>query len=441
VRGSLLEHPRNVGRNRGSAWHAVCTPTASNEIPMAHPAVTYAPLVIDQHVRAGAARRRRLLMLAGVLALLAAGIAFFAGGGSKPVQYDVSLVERRTIQQEVEATGQLDVIRRVEVPAPVPGRLIRVLVREGQDVTQGQPLAFLDGRAAVIAARAAQADLDANGGRVAEARAELSAATAALERARRLRERELASDREVEAARATESKASAAVAAAVAERAQARESLRSAKLAESLSSILAPESGIVLRAPEVTGAAVSPEREALFVIGSSLDSLRIVADVAESDVSQVRFGQSANFTVPAYPGRTFTAIVDYVGISARRSAVAVRYPVQLRAENPSRSLLPGMTVTVTIGVARKDGVLAARDAALRFRSEGGSDGNSRASVWRITPHGLDKVRVTAGLSDGAFTELIPEVPGALAVGTELALGVLENGAPRSAGPGIRLGNR
>jgi hypothetical protein len=74
---------------------------------MVHLEVTYAPLVIDQHVRAGTARRRRLLVLAGVLAFLAAVIALFAGGGSKPVQYDVSLVERRTIQHEDEATESL----------------------------------------------------------------------------------------------------------------------------------------------------------------------------------------------------------------------------------------------------------------------------------------------------------------------------------------------
>src|SRR5688572_5907876 len=99
---------------------------------MVHPEVTYAPLVISPHVRGGAVRRRRLLALAGVGMLVAAGTALFAGGGAKPVQYEVSAVERRTIQQEVEATGQLDVTRRVEVPAPVSGRLIRVLVREGQ---------------------------------------------------------------------------------------------------------------------------------------------------------------------------------------------------------------------------------------------------------------------------------------------------------------------
>src|SRR5687767_9090153 len=99
---------------------------------MAHPEVTYAPLVIDQHLRARAARRRRLLVLAGVLALLAAGIALFAGGGSSGAR------------------------------SPPPARPSE-------------------------------------------------------------RERELASDREVEAANAADSKASAAVAAAVAERSQPRE--------------------------------------------------------------------------------------------------------------------------------------------------------------------------------------------------------------------------
>jgi HlyD family secretion protein len=402
---------------------------------------TYTPLVISPEVGASAVRRRRLLWALAVVVVITTCIAVFASGRSAPPRYEAASVERRTIVQEVEVTGQLDVRRRVEVPAPLPGRLLKVLAREGEPVTEGQPLALLDDRALAIAARGARASLEATNGRVAAARVALAAAAKTLERTERLRKRELASDSDVGNATAEQSKAQAALAAAIAERAQAQESLRSAKLSASLSSITSPMSGIVLQEPEVSGAAVSPEREPLFVIGSALDALRVVADVAESDVSTLRPGQLARFTVPAHPGRFFAARVERVGISARRSAVAVRYPVELLAENRSGELLPGMTATVTIAVARKENVLATRDAALRFRPEGTPEGSPRASVWRITPHGLEQVRVTAGLSDGAFTELLPEIPGSLAVGTGLALGLQADDAPKTSGPGIRLGNR
>jgi HlyD family secretion protein len=204
---------------------------------------------------------------------------------------------------------------------------------------------------------------------------------------------------------------------------------------------MAPITGIVLVAPDTTGATVGPERGALFVLGSELDSLRIQAEVAESEVGDLKSGQTARFSVPAHPGRLFDATVEHIGVDARRTAVAVRYPVELRAKNDSGSLLPGMTATIEIVVARADDVLATRDAALRFQPESAPDAPLRSRVWRVTPGGLEAVRVSAGLSDGAFIELRPDTPGTLGTGVELALGLLQDEPPKTGGPGVRLGNR
>jgi HlyD family secretion protein len=399
------------------------------------------PLLISPQVRRGAVRRRWLALAAALAVIAAIAVAVAVRAKAEPTRYGTAVTERRTIIRLVEATGSLDVIRRVEVPALVSGQLVTVLVRAGERVTQGQSLALLDGRAGAIAARAAQASVNASSGKVTEALAALVAATEARERTDRLKSRELASESDVEAARARESRARAALATMRAERSQALELLRSAKLSESLSAITAPISGVVLEAPETSGGTVGPERGTLFVLGSGLDSLRVQAEVAESEVGELRPGQAARFSVPAHPGRLFDAVVEYVGVDARRTAVAVRYPVELRAGNPAGVLLPGMTATVQIAVARADDVLATRDATLRFQPEGAPDAPARSRVWRVRKSGLEMVRVTTGLSDGAFTEIRPEPPGGLEVGVELALGVLANDEPKANGPGIRLGNR
>jgi HlyD family secretion protein len=432
-------------------WHDTCTPSASGALMPSDASGSEfvagfrpndpAPLAISPRVSGGLLSRRRVRWALILIAAACVAAVFFARNRTEPSRYITTRIERRTIIKEVEVTGQLDVIRRIEVPAPLPARLVEVLVREGDRVTEGQPLALLDGRALTIAARGARAGLDASSSKAAEALVELDAAHEALARIERLRSRDLASLSELEEARARASRAKAALATARADRSLARESLRSARLSESSSTIQAPMSGIVLQGPEVTGAAVSPEREALFVIGSALDTLRVVAEVAESEVSEVHPGQAARFTVPAHPGRSFAARVNSVGVAARRSAVAVRYRVELEAPNPSNLLLPGMTATATIAVARAENVLAARDGALRLIPDGAPDGNARVRVFRVDASGLQPIRISAGISDGVFTELESDPPGALGVGTELAVGLRTDDASRSTGPGIRLGNR
>jgi len=397
-------------------------------------------LVIPPEVRRGV-RRRRWVTLA-VLGALAAGGAVFlvARNRPQPTQYRTTSVERRTVVRMVEATGHLDVTTRVEVALPEQGALAKILVHAGDRVTAGQPLAQLDARAAQIALRGAQATLAAAGSRVAEAQTAVAAATEARERTERLLEKQLASATDLASAKSAESKARAALATARAERSATTPSLQSAELSQTLTTLASPIDGVVLQAPSSLSPPAGDKRGG-FVVGSALETLRVDADVAESEVGQLHPGQVAHFSVPAFAGRTFDGKVVRIGIDAQRGVAAVRYPVELSADNPGRVLLPGMTATVTIEVDRAENALAVREAALRFRPEGAGEVAPRRQVWSVTPSGLDAVAVKPGLTDGAFTVIEPEPASALTVGTRLALGVLNPEPSKSSGPGIKLGTR
>jgi HlyD family secretion protein len=396
-------------------------------------------LVIPPEVRRGV-RRRRWTALA-VLAVVAAGGVAYGVFRNRPMptRYRTSLVERRTIVRVVEATGHVDVTTRVDVNVPEEGRLVELFVKSGDTVKANQPLARLDQRAAVIGLQSAQASVAAAGSRVLEAETALAAATEARARTERLLAKELASAADLEAARSAESKARAAVATARADRSATSQGLKSAELTRSLTTIVSPIDGVVLDAPTSLGPTVSPDRRALFVVGSALDTLRVDADVAEAEVGRLRPGQLAHFTVPAFPGKNFDGKVVRIGIDAERTSSAVRYPVELSADNHERVLLPGMTATVTIEVDRAENVLAVREAALRFRPEGTSEGTPRHTVWTTRGSGLEPIAVRPGLSDGAFTAVEPEAPALLPVGTPLALGVVATEGQKSTGPGIKLG--
>lgn len=387
------------------------------------------------------ARVRRLVWFF-VLVGVVAGVGYYLLPSSVVGEtYRTAAVTRRTIVRLVEATGHLDVRRRVEVPAPIPGRLVEIVVAARSAVKRGDLLARLDDRAAALAVKGAQATVQAAAGRVAEARAALSAATEERTRVERLVGRGLASQQELSSARAVVQRAEAALQAARAEQTAAAGNVASAQLGRNLGDIVAPADGVVLVAPERLGAAVGPERGALFVIGESLDVMRIDAMVGEADIGEIRPGQSTRFEVQAFPARSFDATVDRIGLEPQREGGLVMYPVTLHAQNPDGSLLPGMTAAVHFEVARHRDVLAVREAALRFAPEDAPAAPARSRIWRrVGRHRLEAVPIRAGISDGAYTEVEP-VDVELNVGDRIAIGLArpELGPARS--PGITLGKR
>jgi HlyD family secretion protein len=388
------------------------------------------------------ARGQRWLVLGVLCAGVVAGIFWYGRRAQAPSElYRCVPIARQDVVRVVEATGHLDARARFEVPAVLSGRLSEVLVRVGDSVQRGQVLARLDDRVGEFAVRNASASHQAASWHMAEAKSSVEAATEEQARVERLAARGLASSQELASAKSTSARAGAALAASRAEQSVAQGQLASARFSHTQGEIVAPNDGVVLIAPENLGAAVSPELP-LFVIGAPLERMRVDVDVSEADIGEVKVGQPASFDVQAYPGRSFGAEVERVGVEPRREAGVVTYPVRLIASNPDRALLPGMTASVQVKVARVEKTLVVRDAALRFTPPGSGAAESRTRLFRrLAPMQLEIVPVSAGLSDGAFTEVHPRNGARLDEGDEIAVGFLRADAADHEQPGITLGNK
>jgi HlyD family secretion protein len=279
--------------------------------------------------------------------------------------------------------------------------------------------------------------------RVAEARAALNVATDVRQRTEALASRGLSSASDVVSAKASEEKADAVLKGAIAELASANEKVSSENLAKEDRTIRAPANGTVIDAPRWLGAVVGPAAGPLFVIGSELDTLRLDASVPEADIGSVRAGQTAVYTVPAFPGRTFRAEVVTRAIQPETSSTGMTtYRVTLKAPNPDRSLLPGMTATAKLEVARAENALVVREAALRFAPDTKNEAPPRSRVWRVdADHGIVPVDVAAGVSDAAYTAVSPQDPRALRAGDAVVIGLPPTSSPEKSGPGITLRKR
>jgi HlyD family secretion protein len=389
----------------------------------------------------GRARLRRFLLGAALLAGAIAAYVYYTREPPAAELYRTIPVERRTLVQAVEAAGKLDVQHRVEVPAPAEGRLIAIHVTQGDTVEAGQLLAELDPRAAALAVRGAQAAAEAAAGGLAQARASKEAASRALERAKTLLARGLASPDDVANAEAELAQANAGMDAARGEHKVAGESVASARLSQNLSRMEAPAAGVILSAPERRGAAVSPDMGPLFVIGDPLTTMRVDASVSETEVASIKPGQKAEVFVTALPGQSFQGRVERVFIEPERREGAVLYPVRLSVDNSKGALLPGMTARARMEVARAENVLSVHEAALRFLPSGVEPAAQRSRVFRrVAAQQIEPVAVRTLISDGVYAQIEAVGKAPLRERDLLAVGLLrpESG---SGGPQVTLGDK
>jgi HlyD family secretion protein len=92
-----------------------------------------------------------------------------------------------------------------------------------------------------------------------------------------------------------------------------------------------------------------------------------MGNIDEAEVSKMRPGQSAIFTVQSYPGRTFAATVAEVRLNATVSSDVVIYQAVFQVANPDLLLRPGMTAALKVKTGEADDVLRVPNAALKLR--------------------------------------------------------------------------
>lgn len=307
-------------------------------------------------------RRARMLLGAAVIAVAVGGVAVFKHGGAERTPA-IAAAPRDPVG--VGALGRVEPISRIRRLTQPGGmavtRLDRLLVREGEEVAEGQLLAeFADAAqkdAAVAQAAGAVAEARASlermraGGRpseIAAQRARIASLAAQAEIARRDAQRAerlvpsgAGAEAVAERARFAATRAAADHAQAIADLdtlssprpedvalAEARLASADAALAKAradaeLSRVRAPFAGTVLRIHALPGDQVGSD--GLMEIGN-LSRMEIVADVFETDLPRVRQGAVAEIIIPG-DSRRLSATVREIGWTVRRHTSASNDPV------------------------------------------------------------------------------------------------------------------
>lgn len=337
---------------------------------------------------------------AAVLLLAGGGAAWWWSTRAPDVTYRTARIERGSLQATVSASGTVNPVTQVSVGTQVSGQIKELYVDFNSEVKAGQLIALIDPETFEYRVRQAQADVDSAQAAVLTAQANGAVARAALSRAKvdlaeahrdhdrkkMLVDKEFIARSEAEKAQALVNTTREGVASAEAQlgvaqaqltTAQANVAQRQAALAQARvdlqrTRIASPVNGIVIKRAIEKGQTVAASLQApeLFVIAQNLQDMQVDASIDESDVSRIRPGQRATFTVDAFPGQSFEGEIRQVRKAAQTVANVVTYVAVIGFSNTAGRLLPGMTANVRVVTDVRDNVLKVPNAALRVRIAG-----------------------------------------------------------------------
>ena len=338
---------------------------------------------------------KRWILRIIILALVAGGAAFLIvknpwARGATPITYSTVTVGRGNIAAQVTANGTLSARGTVQVGAQVSGRVVELHADFNDKVTKGQVIAKLDPQVLDSQVDQASASLALAAANVNKAQVGVADADRQLKRQKTLQEQQLVAGATVESAEVAYDTGRAALLAAKASYSQAAANLAQAKLNLSYATIVSPVDGVVLLRAVDVGQTVAASLSApvLFTIAEDLARMQIDTAVAEADVGRLIEGMKAQFTVDAFPGKTFEGMVRQVRNAPTTTSGVVTYDAVIDVDNGDKTLRPGMTANVTFVLQQVADAIKIPNAALRFKptreqmqamrgESGGSGGSGR----------------------------------------------------------------
>jgi HlyD family secretion protein len=329
-----------------------------------------AELGLDSKGRKRARRRWPYVLLA--LALAGSTAAYFYYPSTTPVAataFRTAPAEIGGLTVEVTATGTLQPLVQVDISSELSGVIRTVAVEENQRVKKGEVLAALDTTRLEAEIERAEASVKAADAKVQEAQTTVKETETAFQRADQLVKRGVSNQQARETAAAARDRALSAQAVAEANAAIAAAELKMQQASLEKSTIFAPIDGMVLTRSVDPGQTVASSLQApvLFVIAADLSKMELKAAVDEADIGGVKAGQTARFTVDAFPERTFDAAIRDIAYASVTTEGVVTYDARLDVDNAELLLRPGMTATVSIITRQSENALTVPSAAFRYR--------------------------------------------------------------------------
>ena len=325
-------------------------------------------------------KKKVIIILAVVLVIAIIVILNLSSQREKSVKVTMEKVKRTDLTSTISASGEIKPKKSVNISALILGRIVKIGVKEGDEVKAGDFLLKLDSTQFEANAERDRAFIQSSQAELNKAETTLEKSKGFYERQKNLFDNGLISKEQLEQAKMQLDLADASNRSVKFQIQQAQASLKSTLDNLGKTVFSSPIDGVItsLRVEEGEMAIIGTMNNpgTVLMIIADLSVMEVEVEVDETDVVGVQLGQIADVRVDAFPSQVFKGKVTEIGSSAlQRSGAAATtteskdFKVVVTLDNPSKLLKPGLSASSDIIIAEKKQVLAIPISALVLKDK------------------------------------------------------------------------
>lgn len=361
--------------------------------------------------------------------LLASGAYYYFLPQKERIVYDTLHPTKGDISAQISATGTLNPLNEVQIGSQVSGIISAIYVDTNDLVKKGQILAKINDQKILQELSSYEAQLQSAKAQLASLQATLKDRQWQYERLKKLYKQskgKYPSFADVQSAQVAYEISLAEIESKKGNIAEIQSRIKGVKIDLENTIITSPIDGVVLTRSVDVGQTVAASFSApeLFKVAQNLEEMKLVVQIAESDIGKIALNQPVSFSVDAYPNRKFLAKVDKINYASTTIDNIVSYEVVMNVGNKDLLLFPGMSATAEITVASCKNALLLPVSALyfqpnlakthkkspslfsssRFKKQSVQDENSnnQREVWVLQNNQAQKRIVKVGISNGQY---------------------------------------
>ena len=390
--------------------------------------------------------KKKVIIILAVVAVISVIVVLnLSSRREKSVKATVEKVARIDLTSIISASGEIKPKKSVNISALIPGRIVKIGVKEGDDVKAGDFLLKLDSTQYEANAERDRAFIQSSQAELIKSDASLAKNKSYYDRQKSLYDNGLISKDQLEQAKVQLDISDATSRSVKFQIQQAQASLKSTldNLAKTV--FTSPIDGVItsLRVEEgemaIIGTMNNPGTVLMTIADLSVMEAEVQVD--ETDVIGVQLGQISDIRVDAFPDQVLKGKVTEIGSSALQKVGAATsatqeskdFKVVITLENPSKLLKPGLSASADIITGEKKQVLAVPISALVLKekesaaktpatSSKGKAGNEEEGVYSVAAGRAKFVPAKKGITG----ELMIEIASGLKEGQEIVVGPYES---------------
>jgi len=373
-------------------------------------------------------------IIGGVLLLIV--IAVIASGNKdKTITVQTEKVVKRNITQVVSGTGTINPETKVDISAEISGEITHLPYKEGDTVKKGDLLVKIRAETYGERINQQQAGVQYSRTQVEVAENNMKKAELELQRTEQLHKSGLVSQSDLDNARIAYEVALSNIKSANANVRQNLALLRQSSQDLSKATIRSNMDGIVTQLNNELGEkVVGTQQMAGTVIMTVSDLSRMDAEIeiSETDITNVKLGDTADVEVDAFPDRIIKGYVYEISNSAKSKGLGtqeqvINFIVKIRIIDQDVSLKPGMSCNADIKVNSKSDIIAIPIQSVTAREDEKTTEEDDEEVKRKSNENLKKkekpkevvfiveegtppkvkmVQVKTGISDDRYIEVL-----------------------------------